>query len=181
MAVTMEEVRAMLDPEEPDYSAAVLLGPDALPHLQALVAGDDPMLASKATYAAGLIGGEEAVAVVRDAAASEEPVVRVAAAASAANLTAEESGEVLASLVRDPDPGVRKVARNAVPDDAPAALREQLSQEPEEPGEGDLETHDPRIVYGLMPGEQPGGGGTMPGERDGLMPGEEPGRGGMDG
>jgi HEAT repeats len=174
MAVTMEEVRAVLDPDEPDYSAAALLGPEALPHLQALVAGDDPMLASKATYAAALIGGDQGVAVVREAASSEEPVVRVAAAASAANLTAEESSDVLAGLLRDPDAGVRKVARNAVPEDAPAALREQLEQEPDEPSAGDYETLDPRVVHGLMPGEQPGGGGTMPGEGDGLMPGEQP-------
>jgi HEAT repeats len=173
MAVTMEEVRAVLDPDEPDYSAAILLGPDALPHLQVLAAGDDPMLASKATYAAGLIGGEDGVALLREAASSEEPVVRVAAAATAANLSAEESSELLTALVSDPDPGVRKVARNAVPEDAPAALREQVEGEPDEPSAGDHETIDPRVVHGLMPGEQPGGAGTMPGEHDGLMPGEK--------
>ena len=44
MAVTMNDVKAFLDAEEPDYAMAVNLGADAHPHLQALVSGDDPML-----------------------------------------------------------------------------------------------------------------------------------------
>jgi hypothetical protein len=49
-------VRAALEPEEPDYAAAAQLGP-AVPHLQTLIQGDDPMLASKASYLASLIQG----------------------------------------------------------------------------------------------------------------------------
>ena len=46
MPVSMEQVRAHLDRDEPDYPAAAQLGPEALPHLRQLAQGDDPMLAS---------------------------------------------------------------------------------------------------------------------------------------
>ncbi len=179
MTVSMEDVRAVLDPEEPDYTAASLLGEEALPHLEALVASGDTMLASKATYAASLIGGDQAVAVIQEAASSDDAAVRVAAAAAASNLEPTASSDVLEGLVGDADPGVRKVARASVPDDASEALSARLEEAPDESsGAGDGAPLDPATVQGLMPGEQ-AGGATMPGEADGLMPGES--RGGMDG
>ena len=43
------QVRKYLDPEEPDYkAAAAALGAEALPVLESLVRGADPLLASKA-------------------------------------------------------------------------------------------------------------------------------------
>lgn len=48
MTVTMNDVRAQLDPDEPNYDAAVQPGAEALPVLEQLVRGDDPMLAAKA-------------------------------------------------------------------------------------------------------------------------------------
>ncbi len=86
MAVSMEDVRRVLDPEEPDYEAAAQLGPGAVPHMATLVTGDDPMLASKATYAASLLEDGAGQEIVRIAAESTDPVVRVAAAAAARNL-----------------------------------------------------------------------------------------------
>lgn len=117
MAVSMEDVRRVLDPEEPDYEAAAQLGPDAIPHLEALVAGDDPMLASKAAYAASLLEGATGEEVVRVAARSDDPVVRVAAAAAARNLPAQSARAVLTELASDEDPGIRKVARASAPKD----------------------------------------------------------------
>ena len=70
MSVSMDDVRKVLDPDEPDYAAAARLGEEALAHLERLARGDDPMLASKAAYAASLIeGGSD---VVETAAASED-------------------------------------------------------------------------------------------------------------
>jgi HEAT repeat protein len=112
----MEDVRRVLDPEEPNYEAAADLGPEALPHLEALVAGDDPMLASKAAYAASMLEGAAGQEIVRAAAQSDDPVVRVAAAAAARNLPAPSAREVLAGLVTDDDPGIRKVARASAPE-----------------------------------------------------------------
>ena len=57
MAVTMQQVLAQIDKDEPDYERAAKLGKGALPHLRQIIEADDPMLASKATYAASLIGG----------------------------------------------------------------------------------------------------------------------------
>ena len=109
MPVSMEDVRKVLDPEEPDYSAAARLGEDALPHLEVLVRGDDAMLASKAAYAASLIeGGSDVVEV---AAGSDDPVVRVAAAAAVRNLPGDRARPMLRQLSEDDDPGIRKVAR----------------------------------------------------------------------
>lgn len=113
MSVSMEDVRKVLDPDEPDYAAAAQLGEDALPHLEELVRGNDPMLASKATYAASLIsGGADAVATAAD---SEDPIVRVAAAAAARNLTPERAEPLLRRLSDDEDAGIRKVARASAP------------------------------------------------------------------
>jgi HEAT repeat protein len=111
VAVSMDDVRRALDPEEPNYEAVASLGTDSLPHLQALATGEDPMLASKATYAASLLEGAAGEDVVRTAAQSADPIVRVAAAAAARNLPVESANDVLAGLMTDDDPGIRKVAR----------------------------------------------------------------------
>ena len=109
MSVSMDDVRKVLDPDEPDYAAAARLGEEALPHLERLVREDDRMLASKATYAASLIeGGSDVVAA---AARSEDTVVRVAAAAAVRNLPNGEARRMLQQLADDDDPGIRKVAR----------------------------------------------------------------------
>jgi len=123
MAVTMQDVRAVLDPEEPDYEFAALLGPEALPHLETLVRGDDPMLASKAAYLAGLLNDERSADVVNQAGQSDHATVRVAAAAAARHLTGTGASDVLISLLSDSDPGVRTVALKSVPDAATDDLR----------------------------------------------------------
>jgi HEAT repeat protein len=115
MAVTMKQVRAALDPEEPDYAAAARLGPDALPHLRRLVTSKDTMLASKAVHLAALIGGDDAVDVVRQASEHANPVLRVAAAAATRELPPPDAAQVLPTLLADDDRGVRKVALNSVP------------------------------------------------------------------
>ena len=114
MPVSMNDVRRVLDPEEPDYAAAAQLGEEALPHLAVLVAGPDPMLASKAAYAASLLQGDIGADVVRAASASTDPVVRVAAAAGARNLSASVAREAITRLLNDDDAGIRKVVRAAL-------------------------------------------------------------------
>jgi HEAT repeats len=177
MAVTMKQVRATLDPEEPDYDQVAKLGAGALPHLEALVNSGDTMLASKAAYAAGLIKSPKSAEVVDTAAHSDDPAVRVAAAAAASNLPAKGASAVLSSLIGDPDPGVRKVAREAVPDSAPAELMQMLEEAGEEAGEPEMDEGSAGAAVGPMPGEaeaEPGAvGQTMPGEQPGGMPGEQ--------
>jgi len=123
MPVTMEQVRKALDPEEPDYAKATKLGPDALPHLQKLIQGRDPGLASKAASLAGMIGGERAGAVLEKAASHKDVRVRVAAAHSAQHLPSAAASQVLATLVADTDVGVQKVALRSVPRVASPELR----------------------------------------------------------
>jgi HEAT repeats len=176
MAVTMKQVRAALDPEEPDYAKAAQLGPDALPHLEKLVNSGDTMLASKAAYLAGLIKAPKSAEVVATAAQSSDPAVRVAAAATASNLAPSAASDVLVDLVADPDPGVRKVARAGVPSKPTKKLAKTLEGLPDEEapardiGAG---TESAASSTGSMPGEAVGEEAMMPGERSGVMPGEQ--------
>jgi len=117
MAVTMKTVTSLLSAEEPLYSEAARLGPDALPHLETLARGSDPLMASKAVYLASLIDHDHAADIVRLAARSDHPVIRVAAAAAAQNLTSEVTRAVLDTLTDDKDHGVRKTAQRALAGD----------------------------------------------------------------
>ena len=132
MAVTMEEVRAELERDEPNYARAAGLGPEALPHLEELAHGDDTMLATKAVYLAGLIQDDRSAKLLEDAAKADDPRVRVAAAAAARNVEADRASGVLAPLVADDDPGVRKVALKSVPPDATDELRRAVERVAEE-------------------------------------------------
>ncbi len=177
MAITMKDVRAILDAEEPDYEALSLLGEGVLPHLQKLATGTDPMLASKATYAASLVGDGAAFEIILAAAQSDEVLVRVAAAGAARNLTTEHNSVVLETLVQDQDPGVRKVARASIADDAAESLRALAVDEA--PAAEPPSLSNVNQLGGTMPGEQPAGAAEMPGRPgadpgSGLMPGETP-------
>ncbi len=182
MAVTMEDVRRILDAEEPDYEALALLGADSLPHLQKLAAGPDPMLASKAVYAASLVDTDAGRDLIAAAATSDQVLVRLAAAGAAANLSAAAASAVLLDLVRDPDDGVRKRARNAVPDDASDELRAAVGENGEDRARGESGVGAGAIGTGqlsaTMPGEE-ADASRMPGEVEGagLMPGEQPSSG----
>src|SRR5215211_7960781 len=178
----MKDVRAALDPEEPDYAKAAKLGAGAVPHLEALVNSGDMMLASKAAYLASLIKDNRGADVVQTAAQSDDPAVRVAAAAAASNLSGAGASAVLEDLVTDPDAGVRKVARGAVPDRPSAKLARKIEEAGDE-AEGAAEegsmveggAAEGGAAVGPMPGEMPAAGtGTMPGEEaGGRMPGEQ--------
>jgi len=128
MATTQAQVRAYLDPEEPDYkAAAAALGPEALPVLEALVQGADPLLASKAAYLASLIPAERAARVLEQAARSAHPTVRVAAAAGLQKQP-EVTDDVAVDLMTDQDQGVRKVAAKATRGRMTPALRDRIAE-----------------------------------------------------
>ena len=110
MPVTMQQVLSEIDREEPDYPAFARLGPDALPHLKAIVTADDPLRAAKAAYAATVIGGTPSVEVVRAAADHHDPQVRIAAAHGMQNLGAVAPTDLVMKVLQDPDAGVRKLA-----------------------------------------------------------------------
>ena len=112
--VTMAQVRAALDPDEPDYVRAARLGGDALPHLERLIEGGDPGLASKAVYLASVIRDRRSAVLVHKAAKSDRGEVRVAAAAATRHLPRRAASAVLLVLLSDPDSGVRRVALTSV-------------------------------------------------------------------
>jgi HEAT repeat protein len=128
MPVTMQQVRAHLDPDEPDYNQAARLGPDALPHLEALVRGGDAMLASKAASLAGLIADPRSADVLAYAAQSPHAAVRVAAAAAVAHLPTTAAAPVLRALLSDPDGEVRRIALESVHPDAGPELQPALEK-----------------------------------------------------
>lgn len=128
MPVTMEQVRAVLDPDEPNYQQARRLGPEALPHLREIVAAGEPMLASKATYLASLVDDEGSADIISQAAQSPDAVLRVAAAGAARNLPPQEASDILIQLVADDDVGVRKVALTSASPAATAELQERIQQ-----------------------------------------------------
>jgi HEAT repeat protein len=136
MALTTEQLRALLDPEEPNYSTmATLLAPDDLEGLAALVKGPDPMLASKAAYAMTLIPDEATVTAVKAAVASPHEVVRIAFAAGLPNLGQHGVDAIALQLLEDTDPGVRKTAtKTAGALEGPslvAKLRSMAEKDPE--------------------------------------------------
>jgi len=127
MAVDMEQVRAALEPEEPDYpGAAKKLGTDALPHLEKIITGDNLSLAAKAAYLAGLIGTDKCLPAMEKAARSSQPVIRIAAAAAARHLPDDYNDSLLLQLIDDADFGVRKVAIQSAPASMSEALRSRV-------------------------------------------------------
>jgi hypothetical protein len=124
----MEQVRAALNLDEPNYAQAATMGPGALPHLASLIRGIDPGLASKAASLAGMIQGAESVNVLEQAANHADPRVRIAAAAACRNLGDADASHILSSLVRDADIGVQKVALQSIPDKATDELTDVVNQ-----------------------------------------------------
>jgi len=106
MPVTIQDVVNQLDREEPDYTQAARLGPEALPFVRQLIQGDNVALASKAAFLAGQISGEGTLQVLEIASRHPDPVVRVAAAASAKNFTGL-STTLANTFLNDADAGVR--------------------------------------------------------------------------
>ena len=148
MAVSMTQVLAEIDKDEPNYEAAARLGPEAMPHLQQLVEADDPMRASKAAYLAGLIGGAQAVPVLSQAATHRDPIVRVAAAHAFSARTEAPPALLLERLLDDRDAGVRKVALRS----ARAAKSSQLRSKISAMASDDPEEHIREVAKEVMRG-----------------------------
>jgi HEAT repeat protein len=151
MTVTLEQVRAVLMPEEPNYERAARLGTEALPHLKTLIREGDQMLASKAAYLAGLINDDDSADVLKEAARSEHPAVRVAAAAGARHLNVAASSEVISALLDDQDIGVRKVALKSIPPGAMAGLRQKVEALKKSDPEPKIRTLSGQVLEKMRP------------------------------
>ena len=149
MPVTMQQVRAHLDRDEPDYPEAARLGPDALPHLRQLARGDDPMPASKAIYLASLIGTDQSVTIVNEAAGRPNPMVRAAAAGALRNLD-QAPNQLLNSLLNDQDVGVRKVALRSVEASGPSTLPTDVATNVRDMSVNDPNPHLRQLAGGIV-------------------------------
>ena len=138
MALTMTQLRSLLDVDEPNYSTlAGLLSRDDIPNLEKLVQGNDAMLASKAAYAITLIDDAAAVRALDVAVSSPRDTVRVASAAGLRNLSGFDVTAVAERLLSDSDVGVRKSAiksAQALGIDALRPKLEALANTDPEPG-----------------------------------------------
>jgi HEAT repeat protein len=145
---TLDEVRKEIDKDELDYpELALALGPGALPQLQALVAEDEPRIASKAAYLAGLISEGNSHEIVALAARSRHDVVRVAAAAAAAKLPTQHAVSVTSQLLKDSEPGVRiRAMKSAATIDEPALAAQMKTM-----GEQDKDPHVRTYATGAYP------------------------------
>jgi HEAT repeat protein len=113
MSITKQEVIKRLGADEPKYAALARMGPEAVPHLAALINGEDLGLAAKATYLASVIQTEEAIEVLAAAAMSPHAILRVAAAAGLRNVSGGRAIPLAERLLEDKDAGVRKFAVRA--------------------------------------------------------------------
>ena len=115
MVITINQVLDELFPDEPDYEGAVeRLGLEALPHLEDIVKGEDPLMASKAAYLTSLIKDDRATVILKVAAKSKFPEVRTAAAFGTKNIAdISKATEIINSLKQDTDSAVRVQALKA--------------------------------------------------------------------
>jgi len=128
VALTLDQVVARLDTDEPDYPALASLGPEVIHHLAALVQGVDTGLAAKAAYLASLIESDQSSEVLSSAAGSPHEVVRVAAAAGLRNLSVAQATPTADRLLDDSDVGVRKQALQAVAELGIASLEPKMDR-----------------------------------------------------
>jgi HEAT repeat protein len=125
--LTMEDVRRVLSPDEPNYAGARELGPDAIPFLRQLIV-QSPSLAAKAVYLAGLIGTDSGAQTVAEGARSHDPAVRVAAATAARELESGQATPILELLLTDMDRGVRQRALRSAATRLTPTLRNRIEK-----------------------------------------------------
>lgn len=127
MTIKINEVRAALEPEEPDYFEAAKMGAEIVPHLMRLVKGKDPEMAAKATSLAGMLGSGAGLSVLKAASECADPMIRVAAAGAVQGLSNDDASDVLETLILDTDIGVQKRALMSVPAIPSTSLEQRLS------------------------------------------------------
>jgi HEAT repeat protein len=110
MSVTREDVLRVVQLIEPNVEAAVRLGPEALPHLRALLADEDVSVATRAASVAMKINDPATVRVAGAASRSIHPEVRLAVAAELWRLGDFNVRTPLSRLLVDADPDVRRRA-----------------------------------------------------------------------
>ncbi|WP_028047544.1 HEAT repeat domain-containing protein [Cellulomonas sp. URHE0023] len=142
----LDELRKALDRDELNYPAlAARAGPESIENLEALVAEDEPRIASKAAYLAALIDAAGSARVVDLAAQSRHDVVRASAAAALGSLPQEHAAPIADRLLTDPDVGIRARTVRSV---ASLGLQDSLQKVADEDDHPEVRA----LAAGLMPG-----------------------------
>ncbi|MCX5603751.1 hypothetical protein OOK29_37005 [Streptomyces phaeochromogenes] len=129
MPITLDELRRLLDSDEPDYPAiALMTGPESAEHLRTLARDENVMLATKAVYAVSLIESATAPDVVDEAAASDEPLLRIASASALVNLPEEARNRVAERLIETDDVNVEKLVIRSLGQNLTPRLEQSLGR-----------------------------------------------------
>jgi HEAT repeat protein len=116
MAHTKDEIKKMIDLDEPEYPIIVSkLTADDIPILIELSGDANMAVATKAVSCLGLMNTDKAVDGIKIAVAHNNPVMRVAAAHALKNSAGLPSAvKLIDTLLDDKDIGVRKFALKTV-------------------------------------------------------------------
>jgi HEAT repeat protein len=116
MAHTKDELKKMIDLDEPEYPIIVSkLTADDIPLLIELSGDANMAVATKAVSCLGMMNTDKAVDGIKIAAVHNNPVMRVAAAHALKNSSALPSAvKLIDTLLDDKDIGVRKFALKTV-------------------------------------------------------------------
>lgn len=128
MAVPTEQLRRLLNADEPDYVTLARLGPSVLPQLAQLVQHRDEYVAANAASLAGMIGGAQATQVLARAAKNPSSHVRTAAAGALRHVKSAAASRLIAPLLKDSDKNVRKFAVKAAANRPNPALLAELDE-----------------------------------------------------
>lgn len=129
MAISEQELRALLGSDEPDYGElSRRLDASAADHLRALARDDNVMLATKAVYAASLVEAPEAREVVDETSRSGQPLLRLAAASALPNLPEQARNDVAERLLDTGDVSVEKLVIRSLGRSLTPALRDKLDR-----------------------------------------------------
>jgi outer membrane protein OmpA-like peptidoglycan-associated protein len=141
MAVSIEQLRRILNADEPDYDGLARQGAALLPQLAQLVNDRNEYVAANAASLAGMIGDNQAVAVLQRAARSASGAVRSATAGALRSVRGPQVAALVATLQRDRDPDVRKFAAKAAAMQQPGSAAAEIGEtfEFEEEGFGETE------------------------------------------
>lgn len=128
MAVSTEQLRRMLNADEPDYAGLARLGGGILPQLAQLLNDRSEDTAANAASLAGMIGSDQAVALLERAARSRSGQVRSAAASALRGKSGPKAAALVATLLRDSDKDVRKFAGKAAPTRSGSAVAARAAE-----------------------------------------------------
>src|SRR5690349_15391567 len=129
MALSFDQVKAIIAPDEPRETEMATLDEEALPHLERLIRGPDRSLAVKAGFALSRLGGSvKTLPIIERLLAETDSPMRVAASRAIHALPELQARPLLGRLLTDRDAGVRKNVLLTMNPNTVQALRPELER-----------------------------------------------------